>query len=121
MLLQKLSIVLLLSASVATAACGCRLEKDNVLKMGRKVETELPLGSTKAQVSKFLDDLHIEHGPSGLEILDTHKYDKLEQIYGSISGGEPEGYLVFFFHDGKLVEWWVSSLCGGGCYSMRAN
>ena len=29
--------------------------------------------------------------------------------------------LLFFFRDGKLVEWWVESDCGGGCYSMRAN
>jgi hypothetical protein len=91
--------------------------------MGQRVETELPLGSTKDQVAKFLDDMHIERGGS-LQIMDSNRYDKLEQIHGNVysfSGGEPAGNLIFFFSDGKLVEWWVSSGCGGGCYSMRAG
>src|SRR2546430_8413907 len=36
MRLQKLSIVVLLLGCVATAACGCRLAKDEVLKIGRR-------------------------------------------------------------------------------------
>ncbi|HLE64369.1 MAG TPA: hypothetical protein VI750_14555 [Pyrinomonadaceae bacterium] len=123
MRLQKPSILLLLFACAASAACGCRLDRDAVLQMGRKVETELPLGSTKDQVTKFLDDMHIEHG-GRMHIMDTSRYDKLDQIDGNVlsySGSEPAGNLVFFFSDGKLVEWWVDSGCGGGCYSMRAN
>lgn len=123
MRLQKLSIVLLLLASVATAACGCRLDSDEVLKMGQRIETELPLGSTKAQVAKFLDDMHIEHS-GHVQVMDTRRYDNLEQIDGSVlsySGGEPAGNFVFFFLDDKLVEWWVESGCGGGCYSRRAD
>ena len=86
------------------------------------METELPLGSTKAQVAKFLGDMHIEHSSGGWQILDTNRYDKLEQINGNVEGfGEPGESLNFFFRDGKLVEWWVFSWCGGGCYSMRAN
>jgi hypothetical protein len=118
------SIVVLLLASIATASCGCRLAKDDVLQMGRKVETELPLGSTPAQVTKFLDDQHIENGPGGIQIFDTHRYDRLEKVSGyiySYGRGEPAGDLHFFFRDGKLVEWWVSSDCGGGCYSIRGN
>jgi hypothetical protein len=89
--------------------------------MGQKVETELPLGSTKAQVTKFLDDMHIEHN-GHMQIMDTHRYDKLDQIDGNVvSHAEPAGNLVFFFRDDRLVEWWVDSGCGGGCYSMRAN
>ena len=123
MRLQKPSIVLLLLACIATGACRCRLEKDDVLKMGQKIETELPLGSTKAQVSKFLDDMHIEHG-GRVQVMDSHRYDTLEQINGNVlssSGGEPSGNLVFFLRDDRLVEWWVDSGCGGGCYSRRAN
>jgi len=91
--------------------------------MGHQVETELPLGSTREQVTKFLDDMHIEHG-GRTRIMDTTRYDNLDQIEGSVysyAGGEPAGDLVFFFRDGKLVEWWVDSGCGGGCYSMRGN
>ncbi len=93
MRLQKLSIVLLLLSSVATAACGCRLDRDEVLKIGQRIETELPLGSTKAQVTKFLDDMHNEHG-GRIEIMDTTRYNNLEQILGNVysfSGGEPAG------------------------------
>jgi hypothetical protein len=92
--------------------------------MGRKVETELPSGSAAAQVTKFLDDMHIDNGPGGYQLMDTHKYDGLQQISGrmySYGRGEPAGDLIFFFRDGKLVEWWVASDCGGGCYFMRAN
>jgi len=88
--------------------------------MGRDVETQLPLGSTKDQVSKFLDDRGIDRG-GHMEIMDSTRYNNLEQMMGSVYGGEPYGNLVFFFRDGKLVEWWVQSGCGGGCYSMRAN
>ena len=115
-----ISLVFLILAYIATPACTCPLDKDGVLKMGREVETQLPLGSTKDQVAKFLDDRHIERG-GHMELMDTTKYNKLEQIMGSVSGGEPYGNLVFFFRDGKLVEWWVQSVCGGGCYSMRAD
>ena len=91
--------------------------------MGRKIETDLPPGSTKAQVTQFLDDMHIERG-GHITVMDTTRYRNLEQIAGNVysySGAEPSGNLVFFFSDGKLVEWWVDSGCGGGCYSMRAN
>ncbi|HET9785651.1 MAG TPA: hypothetical protein VFP47_00870 [Pyrinomonadaceae bacterium] len=115
-----ISLVLLLAACLATPACTCPLDKDGVLRIGREVETQLPLGSTKDQVAKFLDDRHIDRR-GHMEIMDTTKYNKLEQIMGSVYGGEPYGNLVFFFRDGKLVEWWVESGCGGGCYSMRAN
>ena len=101
-------------------ARACPLDTQGVLKMGRQVEAELPLGSTKAQVARFLDDRHIDRG-GHTENMDTTKYNKLEQIIGNVYGGEPYGNLVFFFRDGKLVEWWVESGCGGGCYSMRAN
>ena len=125
MRLSQLSIVALLFATSATAACGCRFAKgDDVRQLGRKVETDLPLGSTPAKVTKFLDEMHIKNGAGGLQIMDTHRYDGLEQIEGNIQGGRsdtPAGNLLFFFRDGKLVEWWVESDCGGGCYSMRAN
>jgi len=114
-------IILLLSVWVASAACGCPLNEAQVHKLGRRIETELPLGSTTAQVTKFLDDMHLNHGCC-LEIFDTDRYRKLEQIEGNVEGfGEPGGRLIFFVQDGKLVEWWVESECGGGCYSMRAN
>jgi hypothetical protein len=115
-----ISLALLLSTSFATSACTCPLDKDGVLKMGRDVETELPLGSNKDQVAKFLDDRRIDRR-GHMEIMDTTRFNKLEQMMGSVYGGEPYGNLVFFFRDGKLVEWWVESGCGGGCYSMRAN
>jgi hypothetical protein len=125
MRLPQLSIVVLLFACVATAACGCRFAKDDdVRQMGQSVETALPLGSTPAQVTKFLDDQHIKNGHGGWQFYDTHRYDGLEQIEGNIQGGRsdtPAGNLLFFFRDGKLVEWWVESDCGGGCYSMRGN
>jgi len=124
MRLSQPSILILLFATAATAACGCRLANDDVLHLGRKVETELPIGSTPAQITKFLDDLHIENGPGGVQVMDTHTYDGLQQVSGhmySYTGGESAGNLFFFFRDGKLVEWWVASDCGGGCYFMRAN
>jgi len=123
MRLQKFLIVLLLLATVATAACGCRLNRVEVQRLGQRIETELPLGSSTAQVTKFLEDMHIEH-TGHVEIMDTRRYNNLEQIDGNVlsySGGEPAGNLVFFFRDGKLVEWWVDSGCGGGCYSRRTN
>jgi len=122
LMLQKSSMVLLLLACVATAACGCRLNINEVLRMGQRVETELPLGSSKAQVTKFFNDMHIERG-GHIQFMNT-RYDNLDQIIGSVfsySGGEPAGQLVFFFRDDRLIEWWVESGCGGGCYSMRAN
>jgi hypothetical protein len=117
---QKSSILLFIFACLTLGACRCQLEKDDVLRFGHEIETELPLGSTPTQVAKFLDDRHIDRG-GRMEIMDTNRYNKLEQIMGSIYAGEPYGNLVFFFRDGKLVEWWVESGCGGGCYSMRAN
>jgi len=115
----------LLFASIATAACGWSLcEDDDVQQMGRRVQMALPLGSTPAQVTKFLDDIHIENGHGGWEFYDTHRYDGLEQIEGRIRIGlrdTPAANLLFFFRDSKLVEWWVQSDCGAGCYSMRAN
>jgi len=125
MRLQQLSILGLLFAIVATAACGCRFAKDDdVRQLGQRVERELPLGSTPAQVTKFLDEMHIKNGHGGWEFFDTHRYDGLEQVEGRIYSGlrdTPAGNLLFFFRDGKLVEWWVMSGCGGGCYSMRAD
>jgi hypothetical protein len=121
MQLPKFSIVPLLWLCFATAGCSCPFDRDGVLNIARKVETELPLGSTPPQVAKFLDDMHIEH-TGHIRIFDTHRYDKLDQITANIvSHAEPAGNLVFFFRDGKLVEWWVESGCGGGCYSMRGN
>jgi hypothetical protein len=103
------------------AACGCPLNEKDVHRISRRIETELPVGSNKAQVTKFLDDMHIQHGCC-LEIYDTDRYNKLEQIKGNVYGfGEPAGRLIFFFQEGKLVEWWVESDCGGGCYSMRGG
>ena len=120
----SLPSILLLFATLATAACGCRLARDDVLHMGRKVETELPLGSTPAQVTQFLDDMHIENGPGGLSDMASHRYDGLQQVSGHVYSylrDEPAGAMHFFFRDGKLVEWWVESQCGGGCYSMRVD
>jgi len=91
MRLPQLSIVVLLLACVATAACGCRFAKDDdVRQMRQRVETALPLGSTPAQVTKFLDDLHIKNGHGGWQFYDTHRYDGLEQIEGNIQGGRSD-------------------------------
>ncbi len=125
MQLRRLSIVVFLLAYISASGCVCTFATESdVRQLGQQVERALPLGSTPAQVTKFLDDQHIKNAHGGWQFYDTHRYDGLEQIEGNIQGGRsdtPAGNLFFFFRDGKLVEWWVESDCGGGCYSIRGN
>lgn len=94
--------------------------------MGRKIEKELPLGSTEAQGAKFLDDLQLQHRAAQVNRRDpVRRYRKLRQTGATIetpSHNEPAMYLQFYFDKRrKLVESVVWNACGVGCYSVRAG
>ena len=107
------------------ARCSCGVSKAEIQEMGHTVETQLPIGSTEAQVSKFLYDRHIEHRtPSIVPEDPVPRYRQLRKIGATIEnfwGSEPAMYVAFYFDKGKLVESRVSNACGFGCYSVRQN
>jgi hypothetical protein len=127
MLISKLLIVsLLLAAPVAADRDRCGATKDEVLQIGRRIEKELPLGSTESQVAKFLDDMHLMHKEPWVFRNDpVRRYRKLRQTGATIENSshtEPVMYLQFYFDkNGKLVESLVTNACGLGCYSVRPN
>jgi hypothetical protein len=92
--------------------------------MGREVEKELPLGSTEAQVEKFLNDRHLVHGPPSVMPDDAGpRYRNLRQTGGTIENSwhsEPAMWISFYLDaNGKLVESTIMNACGFGCYSIR--
>jgi hypothetical protein len=93
--------------------------------LGRKVEKELPLGSTESQVAKFLDDMHLSHRQPSPVRDGARRYRKLRQMGATIetpAHNEPAIWLEFYFDKrGKLVEVVVDNACGLGCYSFRRN
>jgi hypothetical protein len=104
----------------------CGATKDQVLQMGRKVEKELPLGSTEEQVAKFLDDMQLQHGDAHVERDDpVRRYRRLRQMGVTIETAqhnEPAMYLKFYFNNNrKLVEWVLKNACGLGCFSVRTG
>jgi hypothetical protein len=126
MLLRKPIIFILLTASVVMAGCACGASTNGVEKMGRRVESELPIGSTEAQVAKFLDQMDVKHGEPMVSTYDENpRHRGLLQTGGTIENfwhSEPSMYLNFYFDkDGKLVESTVTNACGRGCYSIRPN
>jgi hypothetical protein len=121
-----LLLVLLLPVPALTQWGPCGAKKDEVLRMGQRVEKELPPGSTESQVAKFLDNMHLRHGtPSVVRDDPVRRYRKLRQTGATIetpSHNEPAMYLQFYFDKrGKLVEFVVWNACGLGCYSIRRN
>ena len=126
-MLFRLSLLILLSAVAATAQWGpCGAKKDEVLRLGQRIEKELPLGSTESQVAKFLDEMHLVHGRSSeVPAGSARRYRKLLQMGATIetpAHNEPAIYLQFFFDKrGRLVESVVDNACGLGCYSIRRN
>ena len=127
MLIHSLLLLGFLIPAPITAQWGpCGAKKDEVLQMGRKVEKELPLGSTEAQVAKFLDDMQLQHGRAHVDRRDpVRRYRRLRQTGATIetpAHNEPAMYLQFYFDKrGKLVESVVWNSCGLGCYSLRRN
>jgi hypothetical protein len=118
-----LLVFLLLPASVATQWGPCGATKDEVLQMGHNVEKQLPFGSTEAQVTKFLDDMHLQHCDAHVDRHDpVRRHRKLRQTGATIETAqhnEPAMYLQFYLNNrGKLVEWRVWNACGLGCYSV---
>jgi hypothetical protein len=119
--------MILLVAAFAAAQWGpCGARRDEVLQLGRKIEKELPLGSTEAQVAKFLDRMQLDHGKASVNRHDpVRRYRKLRQMGSMIetpAHNEPAMYLSFYFdRRGKLVEFYVDNSCGLGCYSVRRN
>ena len=125
-MLVRLSLLILMVTLSASAQWGpCGAKKDEVLQMGRKVEKELPLGSTESQVAKFLDDMHLVHGQASPVHGGARRYRKLREMGATIetpTHNEPAIWLEFYFDKrGKLVEAVVDNACGLGCYSIRRN
>jgi outer membrane protein assembly factor BamE (lipoprotein component of BamABCDE complex) len=110
MLIRPLLLaVLLLPASVLAQWGPCGARKDEVLLMGRQIEKEVPLGSTEAQVAKFLGDMHLQHSAAHVDRHDpVRRYRRFRQLGATIettSHNEPAMYLQFYFDKrGKLVE-----------------
>ena len=128
MRLSRALTILLVTAFVATGGCGfgCGASKDEVLQTGREVEKELPLGSTEAQVEKFLNDRHLVHGaPYKVTDDPASRYRNLRQVGGTIENSwhsEPAIWISFYLDaNGKLVESTIMNACGLGCYAIRPN
>jgi hypothetical protein len=127
LMLARLSLLLavLLPAPIAAQWGPCGAKEDEVLQMGRKIEKELPLGSSEAQVAKFLDDMQLQHGPAHVNRHDpVRRYRRLRQTGATIetpAHNEPAMWVSFYFRKGKLVESVVENSCGLGCYSIRLN
>ena len=124
----RLSLLVLMSVVSATAQWPgpCGAKKDEVLQLGRKIEKELPLSSTEAQVAKFLDDMQLQHAPARVYRDDpVRRYRNLRQTGATIvtpAHNEPAMYVRFYFDKRrKLVESAVENACGLGCYSIRRN
>jgi hypothetical protein len=125
-MLVRLSLLILMVTVSASAQWGpCGAKKDEVRQMGRRVEKELPLGSTVSQVAKFLDDMQLVHGQPSRVYGGPRRYRKLRGIGATIetpAHNEPAIWLTFYFDKrGKLVESVVTNACGLGCYSIRRN
>ena len=119
-----LILTLLVPVNWAVQWGPCGAKKNEVLQMGRKIEQEIPLGSTEAQVAKFLDEMQLQHGDALVDRQDpVRRYRKLRQtgaVVETPAHNEPAMYLQFYFDKrGKLVESVVRNACGLGCYSIR--
>ena len=126
MLIRSFMLLLLVPASIAAQWGPCGAKKDEVLQMGRKIEKELPLGSTEAQVARFLDDMQLPHGKPQRDRHDpVRRYRKFRQTGATIltpARNEPAMYVQFYFDKrARLVESVVTNACGVGCYSVRRN
>ena len=127
MLLRSFLLLFLLVAAPVAAQWGpCGAKKDEVLQLGRRMEKELPLGSTEAQVAKFLEGMQLDPGKAALNRHDpVRRYRKLRQMGSMIetpAHNEPAMYLSFYFDKrGQLVESIVRNACGTGCYWLRTG
>src|SRR5437870_2468501 len=96
--LSLLILMVTVSASAQWGPCGAK--KDEVLQMGRKVEKELPVGSSVSQVAKFLDDMQLVHGQPSTVYGGPRRYRKLRGIGATIetpAHNEPAIWLAFYF------------------------
>jgi hypothetical protein len=126
MVLRSIVILFLLVHAPVVAQWGrCGAEKEEVLQMGRKIEKELPLGSTKVQVAKVLEDMHLQPSQPSVVHGGSRRYRRLRQMGATIetpAHNEPAIYLQFYLDKrGKLVEFAVTNACGPGCYSVRRD
>ena len=127
MLIRSFMVFLLFVPATSAAQWGpCGAKRDEVLQMGRRIEKELPYGSTEEQVAKFLDGMQLQHGQAGVDRHEPlRKYRRLRQMGSTIetpAHNEPAMYLKFYFdRRRKLVEWNVRNACGLGCYSLRGK
>ena len=90
-------LVLLILLSMPTCS-----NKSAVQNMRRVVESQLPAGSAKAQVVRFLDDRKINHSDALLYAEDPPdpKYGRLRRMGGVVTnffGSEPSIQLTFYF------------------------
>ena len=119
-----LLLALLMPAPLAGQWGSCGAKKDQVLLMGRKIEKELPIGSTEMQVTKSLGEMQLQPGPVHLDRQNPiRRYRKLRQTGVTVetpAHNEPALYLEFYFDKrGRLVESVITNACGLGCYSIR--
>ena len=126
MLIRSFMLLLLVPASIAAQWGPCGARKDEVLQMGRKIEKELPLGSTEAQVARFLEDMQLPHAQPRIDRRDpVRRYRQFRQTGATIltpARNEPAMYLQFHFDKrARLVESVVTNACGLGCYSVRRD
>jgi len=125
MLIRSFMLLLLSVPTLIAPQWGpCGAKKDEVLQMGRKIEKELPLGSTEAQVARFLDDMQLQHRPPQIKRDDpVRRYRKFRQTGATIvtpARNEPAMYLQFYFDKrARLVESVITNACGLGCYAVR--
>ena len=121
---RLLLLFVFLPSLVAGQLGRCGATENDLRQIGHKVEVELPLGSTLAQVNKFLDGMQLPHGHARVESDDpVRRYRKLRQMGTTIENAqhtEPSIYLQFYFNKrGRLVEAVAQNACGRGCYAMR--
>jgi hypothetical protein len=126
MLIRSVLLLLLIPGATGAQWGPCGAKKDEVLQLGRRMEKELPLGSTEAQVSKFLEGMQLDPGKAAVNRHEpVRRYRKLRQMGAMMetpAHNEPAMYLNFYFdRRGKLVESIIRNACGTGCYWLRAG
>jgi hypothetical protein len=104
---MKALIIMLSCGSIVMTVLfgGCRTTQPSAEDMRKLVGTRLPIGSTKSQVTTFLDSRNISHSDiqEHNEFDEKHQWVKFRIMTASIRSdhfwSKSQVYMVFYFDD----------------------